>query len=279
VSDKWNLTEWISRAQIKIWLILGAIILIGAAGSLWYESLPWSWLSHVAQALCPPLFTAGVLGLTVDAFLKREIARDVFVAAFRYVLPDELKDEVKRIIDYKFLCTESLSVVTIVPLPNNLVRVHISHERTFKNITGHTEPFIATFALDEWGFADKSEIEACYLMADGTTTNATENPEYENKKDAIGRKSEPVAVKPGAIIRTVVKGFEIHRDNDQVHMEFGHPSTNPVVRVEAPQGISHSCSFGIPNEKIIRSNITKQYKLEGTQFPGQHTRIRWWPES
>src|SRR5262249_54505662 len=98
-----HLRDWVSKAQLKIWLVLGLILAIGAAGSLGYEELPWPWASHAAEALCPPLFTAGVLGLTVDIFLKREIARDVFVAAFRYVLPDELKEEVRRIINYKFL--------------------------------------------------------------------------------------------------------------------------------------------------------------------------------
>jgi hypothetical protein len=273
-----NLNEWIARAQIKIWFILGAIIAVGAAGSLGYECIPWPWLSHIAQALCPPLFTAGILGLTVDTFLKQEIARDVFVAAFRYVLPDELKEEVRRIIGYKFLCTESMSIVTITALPNNLVRVHISHERVLRNITGHSEPFFATFALDEWGFADRSTIEECYLLFDSTTKNATNNPAYDGKTDAIGQKSEEVAVKPGAIVRTVAKGFEIHRSNGELHMEFRYPSINPIVRVETSSGISHSCTFGIPDEKVIRSNITKQYRLEGTQFPGQRTRVRWWPE-
>jgi hypothetical protein len=154
-----------------------------------------------------------------------------------------------------------------------------SHERTFKNITGHTEPFTATFALDEWGFTDRSEIEACYLLFDNTTKNATNNSEYEGKIDVIGKKSEEVAIKSGAIVKTVAKGFEIHRNNGETHMEFSYPSINPIVRVEVPQGMSHSCTFGIPDEKVIRSNITKQYRLEGTQFPGQHTRIRWWPEN
>ena len=85
----------------------------------------------------------------MDTFLKRELARDVFAAAFRYVLPDELKEEVHRIINYKFLCIDSLSVITITALPNDLVRVGIRHERTFRNITDHTEPFFAGFAVDE----------------------------------------------------------------------------------------------------------------------------------
>jgi hypothetical protein len=273
----WNFQDWISRAQIKVWLVLGIMTAIGAIGSIFYDDISPPWTSQIAEALCPPLFTAGVLGLTVDTFLKREFARDVFTAAFRYVLPDELKEEVRRIIGYKFLCTDSLSVVTITELSDELVRVHISHERTFKNITDHTEPFVVTVALDEWGFEEKSHVEECYVQSGDTRKDAEASPDYKNKIEAIGLKSEVLDIKSGDTVKTVSKGYEVHRKNGEIHMEFSHPSTNPVVRVEVPAGIQESCTFGIPNEKVTLSRITKQYKLEGTQFPGQHTRVRWWP--
>jgi hypothetical protein len=267
----------ISWAQIKIWLILAAMTIVGAAGSVYYGSIPEPWFSHIVEALCPPIFTAGILGLTVDAFLKRELARDVFVAAFRYILPEELKEEVRRIIGYTFLCTESTSVVSITEAQHNLLKVQISHERILRNITAHSEPISARFSIDEWGFDEHSQIEECYLESDGAIKVATDNPDFVGKVDAIAKRSDMVSVKPGLSVRVVYRGYEIHRKNSEIHMEFSNPTTNPTVRVETPQGISHSCTFGIPGEKIIQSAIAKQYKLEGTQFPGQHTRIRWWP--
>jgi hypothetical protein len=272
------ITGWIPKAQIKIWLILGSMTAIGAAGSLWHEDIPWSWAAHLARELCPPLFIAGILGLTVDTFLKREFARDVFVAAFRYILPDELKEEVHRIISYKFLCIDSTTIVSISPLPHELVRVEIRHERTFKNITGHTEPFAGTFAIDEWGFPQNSEILECRVESEDTNTDAGENPDYAGKKDAIGKKTKSVNVKSGNIIKSISKGFEIHRNNGELHMQFSYPTVRPKVRVETPPGLIHSCTFGIPNEKVIRSSISQEYTLDGTHFPGQHTRVRWWPE-
>jgi hypothetical protein len=270
---------WVSKAQIKIWLVLGCITAVGAAGSLWHQDIPWSWLAHLAGALSPPLFTAGILGLTVDIFLKRELARDVFVAAFRYILPDELKEEVQRIISYKFLCIDSTTIVSISAPSNDIVRVEIKHERTFKNITGHTEPFYGTFAVDEWGFSQKSEILECRLeIGETKIDDADDNPDYEGKKDAIGKKTKSVSVKSGNTIKSITKGFEIHRPNGELHMQFSYPSRRPKVRVETPSGFSHSCTFGIPDEKVIRSSISQDYTLDGTQFPGQHTRVRWWPD-
>jgi hypothetical protein len=36
----------ISKAQVKVWLVLGALDAIGAAGSLWHDYLPWAWLAQ-----------------------------------------------------------------------------------------------------------------------------------------------------------------------------------------------------------------------------------------
>ena len=268
-----DLNEWVPKAQLNIRRILFGMFALGIVGGIYNDYVPWPWLSHAVKELSSALLIASLLGLTVDIFLKREFARDVFVAAFRYVLPDVLKEEVRRIINYKFLCIESTSIVAIAKMPNNLVRVSISHERVFKNITGHSESFVGSFAVDEWGFPERSAIDQC--LVEGATT--VDNPDYAGKTDAIGKRTESVEVKSGATIKSITRGSEVHRDNGELHMSFAHPSINPVVRVETYDGLSHSCTFGIPDERVIRSAISKQYKLDGSQFPGQHTRIRWWP--
>ena len=100
----------------------------------------------------------------------------------------------------------------------------------------------------------------------------------EDTSHAIGKKTKSVNVKSGNTIKSISKGFEVHRPNGELHMQFSYPSVRPKVRVETPPGFSHSCTFGIPDEKVIRSSISQEYTLDGTHFPGQHTRIRWWPE-
>jgi hypothetical protein len=262
--------------QIRYWLISLALIGIGVAATIWGG--PWEASRPILKELGPGIFTAGILAALVEPFFRKEFARDAFLAAFRYVLPDELKEEMRRTIGYKFLCTSSVSIITITELPDDLVRVQIKHERIFKNITDHAEPFFASLGLDEWGFNEKSQIEECYLvLEDGTRKDGGDHPEYPaSRKDAIGRKSDAVNVRSGATVKVVSKGTEIHRNNGEAHMEFGNPSINPVVRVEAPETLQVWCSFGIPHGKVTVSNITKEYTLQGTQFPGQRSRVRWW---
>jgi hypothetical protein len=270
--DKQDGLTW---PQIRCWLFAFALIGLGVGATLWGG--PWEIGRPFVKELGPGVFTAGILAALVEPFFRKEFARDAFLAAFRYVLPDELKEEVRRIIGYKFLCTRSISIITLTELPEDLVRVQIKHERTFKNITDHAEPFSASIGLDEWGFQEKSKIEECYLLSeDGTRMDGEDHPLYPpERKDAIGQMSKPIQVRGGATVKVVTKGSEIHRSNSETHMEFGCPSTNPTIRVEAPETLQVWCSFGIPNEKLTVSNIAKEYTLQGTQFPGQHTQVRW----
>jgi hypothetical protein len=271
--DSQNGLTW---PQVRYWLFAVALIAVGVVATLWGG--PWEIIRPLVKELGPGVFTAGILAALVEPFFRNEFARDAFLAAFRYVLPSELKEEVRRIIGYKFLCVTSTSIITLTEISDGLVRVEVKHERVFKNITDHPETFFASIGLDEWGFQEKSRIEACYLiLEDGTRKDAGDHPDYPaTRKDAIGRKSDPVEIKSGATVKAVACGIEIHRDNGETHMEFSQPSINPTVRVNSPETFQVSCTFGVPHEIYAASSISKEYTLQGTQFPGQRTRIRWW---
>jgi hypothetical protein len=278
---KWglNVTNWIERqiswAQLRLWLWLGAMVLVGGAASVWGHLLPRDWAQHIARDLGPALFTTGLLGLTVHTFLNREIARDVFQAAFRYVLPAELKDEVARIITNKFICIDHYMEFTIVVIDADLIRLQIKVERTLKNITRHTEKIGASFALDEWGFPDHpSEIEVCKLIL-GSGAEELGKP-VEKDVDHIRQTTKEVGVKSGETVKFVSRGSEVHRINGEHLIQFAHPTVNPVVLVVAPSEFKHSCSFGVQG-KVTQSSISEKYTLDGTQFPGQYVRLRWWP--
>ena len=87
MSDNSRTTAFWSRLRI----VLVVMAAVGIAGSIWNESLPWPWSQHLVRDFSVALFVAGLLAASVDAIFKTELARDVFNAAFSYVLPDELK--------------------------------------------------------------------------------------------------------------------------------------------------------------------------------------------
>jgi len=270
-----NTAAAFSRLRLRV--ILGLLAIAGIlfnAFSHYAGLYVGLWLEPIVREFGSALIVAAVIGGTVDLFFKDEFARDAFVAAFRYVLPAELKEEALRIISYKFLSTESRMVVRLEPIPaTDLVRVHISLERTVKNISRETEKIWIGFAVDDWGFAgQKSKIEECSFNTGGGWVHCADE---KHDDPVVGKKQDDVEIKSGETYKVVMKGFEIHRDNDALRMFHANPAINPIVELHAPADFKYGCSFGVPSEKINPSKIDAYYRLEGTQFPGQCTYIRW----
>jgi hypothetical protein len=102
------------------------------AGSSTGHGLPSVWMQKVAEEVGVALITTALLGFTVDRALKVELVRDVFNVAFRYVVPTELKEEVLRVLSYRFICDRHLLVI-IEPLSDQFVRVTSKVQRRAGN--------------------------------------------------------------------------------------------------------------------------------------------------
>jgi hypothetical protein len=267
----------ISRGQVLIWIYLTAMAVIGVAGIIYAPDLPWEAVRAPSKDIASALLTAAILGATADRFFHAELARDVFRAAFRYVLPDEIKDEVNRIIDYRPLCIAHNSSVTIEEtLTYRVVKVTLRSERKIKNISRHTEQIRNILTLDDWDIPEhKPSIDQCYLVfEDGERVDAGE--QYVPRRSAIGKKTEYKNLPPGHTVTLVSVGTEMKHSNDEIVMHYLAPTVSPSVTVNIPKSNEHDIGFGVPNERISHSSILNKFTLEGTQFPGQHTRIRWW---
>jgi len=269
--------NYISKAEVKLWAILGAMLVFGVILLLSAEAWPWKPLEKMAEGLGIALLTGALLGISVDRILKIELARDVFQAAFRYVLPPELKDEVTRIINYKFLCIKHHSVFNVVRVSDDVVRVEMSVEQTIRNITSHTEVYNTLLHLDEWGFDEHpSRVMQCAAEYEGQTYEGEE--EHSDRGYVVGKKTTDIPVKSGGEVLSVVKGCEFHRSNGLQVLALRHPTLSPVVNVTIPDDFEHECLFGVPSGKVNVSRIANRYELNGTQFPGQTIKLRWWPK-
>jgi hypothetical protein len=258
-----------------LWLVLSVMIVLGVTGSVSAHSLPSEWSQHLIRDLSVALFVAGLLAGTVDTFFKGEFARDAFRAAFSYVLPNELKQEITRIMDYKLLCDNHYMVLKLVPIDDDHIRLHISFERTIRNISRHKQEIKNSFAIDEWGFAEKSSIEICTMTFGGKEYGP--RPRRDIPSDAVGMETDYVYIAYNEQVQFICKGQEIKLRNGEFIINFSYPSVNPVVDVHLPSGFSHSFGFGVPGGDERKSGIFERYQLNGTQFPGQFMRLRWWP--
>ena len=89
-------------------IALWALGLFGAAIGIWLIVIPPNWINTVAasglgSSVLSAVITSGIIGW----FFQQRLAKDVFEASLGYLLPEELKPELKWIYDQQVLCIES----------------------------------------------------------------------------------------------------------------------------------------------------------------------------
>jgi hypothetical protein len=260
--------NFVSKPRIKLWLTIALMLILGVAGSIGQEMAPWEWVQHLVRDLAIALFVAALLAATVDQFFKTEFARDVFYAAFSYVLPDELKQEINRIINYRFLCKKHDMIIKLHPLDDQFVRLEFRLERTLYNISKNPEQISNSIATDEWGYSERSEIKECTMQFNGKKYEST-TPRTDLGPEAIGIKTETISIKQDEKVTLISVACETKPKNSEFLISFVFPTVNPAVDVHLPTGFNHTFGFGVPNVDVIKSGIFERYELNGTQFPGQ----------
>lgn len=263
----------------RLWLPLVCMAAIGIAGSIGSHSLPTGleWLAHVIRDISIALVVAAVLGATVDIFLKTELSRDVFNAAYAYLLPPELKQEIARIIEYKFICVHHHMILELSPLRGDLYKLCVTSERDIKNVSRESQPIRNIVGVDEWGFEEKSKIDKCSMIFEEREYKGTKK-RTDLTEEAIGLETETKSLQYNHVAKLVTEFCEIKTANGEFLINFRSPTVAPIVVVHMPEGMKHTFNFGLPGEEVVKSSITEQYTLKGTHFPGQAMRLRWWPE-
>ena len=133
-------------------IILALLLLVGLVLIVVPSLNEWVWDHGVLSELGKALVIAGILGFTIEPWLRKALARDVFSAAFGYHMPDDFKAEIARIANYKVICTKHIMDVRIRALESDKVRVRVTIERHFKNIGSAPTCHRAMIWIDEWGF-------------------------------------------------------------------------------------------------------------------------------
>lgn len=221
--------------------------------------------------------TSAILGFTIDRWMKKEIARDVFKAAVGYILPEEFREEIRRNVSYKFMATQHIMTIDIEKIDAEHVRVTTTIERTLQNITTVAEPLGNYHHIDEWGFAvEQSQIAVCEIAeADGS--NSTSGASLTRNEHEVMTRAAERQVGPGQSVKLYSKSSEIHRHNGHAVFVFLSPTKNPEISINLPDGFDYSCGFGRSGDKIEVARFAKKHTLKGTYFPPSHMRVRWWP--
>jgi hypothetical protein len=268
--------EGLTRSQIIYWLISLGLLFGGAAGTLGGEYVPF--VGWIIKELGPGFFTAGILAALVEPHFRREFARDAFLAAFRYVLPREFKEEVEKIIRFEFIAERQVWTVRVdrIEGDDEMVLVTSSFDKVIKNRTKAPHKKGGYYTIHELSFSrGRSQILDCRIEYDKKVEDKFEvtNP---TGTELIAATKE-LEIEPGQTARTCGKATQFRRNDDFVFETFLTPALNPEMEVIVPEGFDHRIEFGTSGERT-RIAYSNRYVLSGVYFPGQYMFVRWWPK-
>jgi hypothetical protein len=263
--------------QIRYWLMVASLVILGSAAAIWGDSLPWEYLRPIAKDLGPAIFTAGILAGLVEPFFRNEFARDAFLAAFRYVLPPEFRDEVEKILRLSFICEKQVWSVTveITKTQPDMVFVTTCFQRKLKNKTSSSQLYRGWYTVPDFKFpAGDSQIIDCQI------TNDKETKKFEKAKDNghyIEATTEQLDVAPDHTVEVLGKATQYRRTRDSVCETFTTPAVNPEIHVIVPDELEYEVDFGTSGD-VEKEKYTERHKLSGVYFPGQFMQVTWWPK-
>jgi hypothetical protein len=267
--------DGLRKPQCWYWVVCFVLIVGGAAATIWGG--PFEVTRPIVKELGPGIFTAGILAAFVDRFFRQELARDAFLASFRYILPNEFKDEVEKIIRFDFIAEKQIWTVRIDRVDDDHVRVTTTYERTFKNKSKNRKPAYAWYEVEDYNFPHgPTEIVECGIQV-GSNRQVAEGPAtaFTHYREL---KTTPIELEPEASANVWGKAIQFRRANDIIYETFRTPIVNPEIEVVIDEeAFEHVVTFGTLGDKR-KSQFGNRYTLSGVYFPGQYMFVRWWPK-
>jgi hypothetical protein len=271
----------------------GTLSIIGAIGAVLiifpHLLIPDSWrvATEISDGFGIALLTSAFLAFTIERWLRGDLAKDIFLTAIGHHLPESyreaLKFELMRLASYPFLCERHLMIIKIEPMDGNeSVRVTTAIERTFRNVTGSSQPINAFTHIDEWCFAgERSKIHECQIERIGPNGNVVESIGFDEVKRhdnmSISAASKEIRVGPRGQAKAKSKTTEIKRRIDELSFVFMRPTIDPSIQLDVPDGFEARRSFG-PDEGTEHSEeYVNRRTWKGMYWPLQRMRIHWWP--
>jgi hypothetical protein len=264
--------------KLPRWAILVGVASVGLLLIIVPSIYEWqSEYGIILREIGIALLSASIVGITIDRWLKADLAKDIFEAAIGWPLRPELKDEILKIAYSEWIAIKALLIVRISVVNKNIVKIDSSMERELLNVTNTTKKIGAWDTVDEWGVPGyPSNVEECHLVGDGFEY-AGEKQESPGPHSLVSGTKE-TKIKPGRTVTFRYRNIEYKKLNDLLYWTWLSPTVDQVVEVISPDEIDFVIRPGRDGE-VKKEGISTRTTIKGTLLPYQHLGVRWWPKN
>ena len=263
----------------KYFTLLMTVLIVGGLTGVAGTAV-WHW-PEVLKSCGEATFIAGVLGLTVDRFVKerllKEVTKDVFHHMVGYPVPEAVRDKIKELINTPFIAREKRLELTISkPRSDDTVRITSRRETTLENITRESRTYDLTLNILE---ADRPTFLGFQVIG----RHIHESIDESKVATLVTKDSQsglhrlvinPLSVEPQDIAGeyTVVWHYEVTQPRNHYHVEgFLLPTLGVRVRVIAPPGTHISVLAPLKTFK----HVGDEWFCNEFFLPGEFMLIEW----
>jgi len=236
----------------------------------------WKFPTGILNGLGVAVFIAGILAITVDPFLKKqitqEVSRDMFHHILGFGLPTEIRERLKKIVDETKLYRRNMTMTCL--LSETAMGIKIEFETRFEvvNPTPWTLPFHQKLSFEK---AERGILKSISMSGNPKYGKGAKLERLSGEGLGLEYEGSPIKIKPE-------KSNERYWFSSEYSCEyptrlgfhaqnFGYPTIGFTLKLR-----------GKPSNLLVTAGeATKQTENEWVYeqlfMPGDHIQIRWEP--
>lgn len=253
-------------------LIVLGVAIVALVEHYAMQSTWWKVAEHFGGAT----IVAGLLGISVDLWFKKELAHDAFKASMGYLLPAPLRPELEWIYKHSLIAESHLQTIRIERVADGLVAIHQKTIRRVSNVSRKPDKFVVKLGLDDWLHpSHPSKINEVSYRLGKDAASITDFERFPPNGLRL-RNPKEVTLNPGDVIEVVTSWTEYREDVGSTYLVMTIPTKGIVVQVEAPHDIDCWVAFQHRDKYLDNTRVgPSSFVLNGVLLPFQAITVKW----
>ena len=241
-----------------------------------------SWIHQVISSIGEALIVSGILGATVDWFLKEKLLKEASANISKFLigydLPAEIQDRIRELMGIRLVRRNFLMHCRMTADSNGSgeVKLEVSASCEVENITNTVQKYTNVLEAEVHDHATLLEVRCD--SDDEDASYCYDSQQYVRPKDGepgqtimVGKE---VGIRPHHRERGIkyLFGFkyeQVHTDTFSESLGFEHSTVGVVVTVEAPEALQVTC---YPNADLETKN---RWEYKRLFLDGEEITLRW----
>jgi len=266
-------SQYIIRLFLGVAFITSIALLVALQ-----QSLHGFWWGDLIIKVLEAIAISSVIGFALEEALLREFGREVFLASVGYVLPKELRPEMRWLCQLNEMCTQDLMICNLTPIGDS-VKFHVHRTQVVKNIGQNRYVLKVGLGIDQWFRRDgESRILKFAFVTEGQSWSHTGNV----KKSEFGM-NLPDGV-PDVLLEkdqevTISSEFEeVYPRNGYFFMHIKYATAGARITVTCPDelGVYVELPNRVGHETL---RVGHDYVCPFTLLPYQKMAVRFWDKN